>query len=248
MECGAVPVEFLLDFYDAFLRDPSYTKVAAALEMKSVKTLEARLQKYPALRYAKKLADERRGNRESLSNYIFKHLSPEAQRMWEEIQFWADSESAYTKVQAILNGKTRKLRQELFIHALVHGGFNLSEACRVVAIPKCTLEEWKTDSEFLQLLEEIQWHKKNFFEHALIDLVEQRHPGATIFVNRTQNADRGYNEKIQVEHTGNVGFGIDFDQLDLDIDTRRKVLEAIRRSKPIEVDVQPPRQLTNGHV
>jgi hypothetical protein len=65
-------------------------------------------------------------------------------------------------------------------------------------------------------------------------LVEERHPGAVIFANRTVNADRGYTEKMQVEHSGSVaarGYQMEDIMPYLDIDTRRKILDAIAQKK-----------------
>jgi hypothetical protein len=133
-------------------------------------------------------------------------------------------------IEKIFSGKAVQLRQQLFIHALCHTGFDLSKACRMVGINRMLIEQWRRDAEFLQLLEEVQFHKKNFFEKALIGLVAEGHPGAVVFVNRTLNADRGYSEKLEVNHSGSVGNqSFALDDLDLDLETRKKILLAIRK-------------------
>lgn len=227
---GKPPLRFILDFYDAWLRGDELTKIAASLEI-GPGTLVKWIDKSEDLQLARDLAEERRGNRTTLSGYVFGRLSKEAQEKWKQIQFWDGSESSFEKIEAILNGHSKRLRQELFIHALVTSNFDVSAACHMVGVTYRCLDHWRTDDlEFRQLVEEIQWHKKNFFERALMDLVEERHPAATIFVNKTVNSDRGYSEKIQVEHTGAVDTGgFNLDDLDLDLDTRKKILEAIRR-------------------
>lgn len=223
-------LELILNFYDAFLREESTQKVAAALQV-GEGAIFAWIRDYPEFALAKKMADEKRGNNSTFTGYIFQHLSPEARKTWEKIQFWRDSDSSYEKINEILSSKPKKLRQELFIHALISCSFDVSTACAMVAISRNTLEDWKRyDLDFRQLVEEVRWHKKNFFEKSLIDLVEMKHPAAVIFVNRTVNADRGYSEKIQIEHTGtDPEFSVE--DLDLDLETRRKVLDAIRRNK-----------------
>ena len=77
--------------------------------------------------------------------------------------------------------------------------------------------------------------KKNFFESSLIGLVEEGHPGAVIFANKTVNADRGYSEKLRIEHTAQGNDLIDINELELDLDTRKKILDAIRskKAKPV---------------
>lgn len=250
----------ILDWYDIWLRESDEKKVAAALEI-GVNTVRERLAKHHSFQYAKELADKHRAGRNVFSGYIYDHLSPEAKTCWDALQFWLDpSNTNYEKINEILAGKTKRLKQELFIHALVSSNFDPSSACRMVGVPKEQLDHWsETDLDFRQLVEEIQWHKKNFFERSLTDLVEQRHPGATIFVNKTINADRGYGDKTIVEHMGQIDMqsNLRLEDLDLDIDTKRKILEAMRRkmvpdpvleAKPVQAmipeTVMPERALT----
>jgi hypothetical protein len=101
-----------------------------------------------------------------------------------------------------------------------------------VGISRGYMEKWKEDPEFLQMLEEIQFHKKNFYERALIGLVAENHAGAILFVNKTYNADRGYSERLDLNvnaQTGRVDWSID--DLDLDLETQKKLLAAIERKK-----------------
>lgn len=235
---GKVPLRFILDLYDAFLRESDMKKVADSLGLE-YRTLITRMNTHPKLREVKELAESRRGNREAFSGYIYQHLSERAREIWDDLQFW-DGNSASEKIEKILANKPKKIRQELFIHALINSGFDLSEACRITGVSRWTLNNnWKADPEFQELLEEIQWHKKNFFEHALLDLVEQRHPGAVMFVNRTVNADRGYTEKLEVHHGGSVDTtGFTIDDLDLSIECRKEILEAMRKKKEKHADVK----------
>jgi hypothetical protein len=204
----------------------------------------------PHIRLARKMAEEKRGHKVDFSGYVLNRLSPEARETWNQIKLHK-KDPTFAKIDAILDGKPKRIRQELFIHALVSSNFDLSTACRIVGISKNTLEFWRrNDLEFLQLIEEIQWHKKNFFEHALMDLVEFRNPAAVMFVNRTMNADRGYTEKLQLEHSGGIDTtGINIEDLDLDLDTRKKLLEAIRKQKAQKEmeQVQQGRFLGNGN-
>src|SRR5690606_21892274 len=82
---------------------------------------------------------------------------------------------------------------------------------------------------------------KNFIEDGLMDLIEIRNPNAVIFANKTLNRDRGYDEKIEVHHSGQVNHKHEFsiDQLNLDTETKRKVLNAIReQQKALEAPEQ----------
>src|SRR5690606_14891883 len=108
--------------------------------------------------------------------------------------------------------------QQLFCHALLHTAYDISKACHMVGISFNTLNKWRNDLEFLQMLEEVQFHKKNFFENALIGLVGESHPGAVIFANRTLNADRGYSDKLELTHETKETGRMNFDIADLDLD------------------------------
>lgn len=226
-----VSTEFLLLFYDACIREKSPIAVAKILDI-SKTTLVAWVKKFPVLRTARAIADNKRETAYTFSDYIHKHLSEEAQSIWDDIKFWDDADNATSKVRAILEGKTKRIRQELFIHALVDRGFDLSKACHLIGVSRLTLEQWKNrDFEFLQLLEELEWHKCNFFESALVDLVADGNPAAVLFVNRTKNASRGYNEKLLIEHGGSIGVTFNIEELNLSIECRKELLGAIREQK-----------------
>lgn len=228
-----VEPRFLIDFYDACLREPKFSKVAAIYDT-SIGGLQVWMEKHPELKLAKQLADERREQKNTLAGYVFQRLSPDAREIWEEIQFWDGADSAYEKIESILSGKSVQLRQELFIHALVSNNFDVSTACRLVNLSLKQINDWRdTDMNFRALVEEIQFHKKNFFERALIGLVEQNHPGAVMFANRTLNADRGYGDKMKIEHTGqiDINHGFDIEDLELELDVKMKILDAIQRKR-----------------
>ena len=243
-----VTLEFLLTFYEAWLRDYEITKIAAALNT-SIAGITKWMAKFPELKEARDIAVQRRKKTSTFNGYVYQRLKPETKKIWDEIQFWQDGDNAYEKIVEILDGKPTKLRQEIFIHALITNHFNPSEACRIACVPRETMEYWKrNDYHFLQLMEEIHWHKKNFGEYCLQDLMAQGNLGAVTFFNRTQNADRGYNEKIQVEHTGTVAHvGFTVAELDLPPDLLRGLLQAVRaaeeKKKTIDAEVIEPKQL-----
>lgn len=240
-----VTIDFLLSFYEAFLREYEITKIAAALDT-TAGTLHQWCEKFPELKLAKEKAEKSRQAQNTFSGYIYNHLSTEAKKVWDEIQFWNEAEPTNGKVNKILSGYPKKLRQEIFVHALIQYGFNLSEACRIAHVSRQTLDAWRRDDyEFLQMIEEIEWHKRNFFEHALVDLVAMRNPGAVMFVNRTKNADRGYSEKLAIDVNAHHASGINIEELDLPIDIRKEILTAMRKKKELDA-VREIKQLDNG--
>lgn len=220
-------LDFILRFYDAYCRTQNISKCAAAAGVTPSAMLQ-RIRNHPSLQQAMKLADSFR-TFNNLSGYVFASLSPEAQETWEKIRQAGDKDA----MNQIFSRKTKQIRQELFIFALLHSSYDVSSACRLVGIDRATIEKWRYDLEFQQLLEECQWHKKDFFERQLVGLVEERHPGAVMFVNRTLNADRGYGDKLQIDSKSDA-FALE--DLDLPLEVRRQILEAIRLKKARPLD------------
>lgn len=225
-----ITIQFILDFYDALRMDGTVKRAADILEIE-YGALQGRIKAYPILKkvvdISKSKREEGRGN--TLAHYVSQNMSREARNVWEKLKtqrvdkIGSDPETFWGVHQ-------KGIRQQCFIQALISGGFNFNEACKMVHISKAALDGWTEEPEFQRLLKEVQWHKKNFFENALIGLVEEKHPLAVMFVNRTINADRGYSEKIQIEHSGSVA-GFSIDDLNLDLETRKKILIAIRERK-----------------
>lgn len=224
----------ILDFYDIYLAEQNIKGTAITLGISRLHLIHC-LQEWPLLRKVRKRADAKIAATK-VGDYIYKHLSKEAREIWEEIQFHEGRRNGESKIAQIIGSHPKEIRQELFLHALISTGYDISEACRLTSISRNQILKWdREDPNFHQLSEEINWHKKNFFEKALVSLVESGHPMAVLMVNRTVNADRGYNEKLTLKHEQapqqQLTTGINIDELDLDIDTRRKILEAVRKKQ-----------------
>jgi len=191
----------------------------------------------PVLKQALELARANvdKGNREKFDQYLFQRLSLELQSLWRKLMFCKDHKSAREKAELALSGKKELLRQQLFVHAMIYTNFNASEAGRIVNVPARTHRDWKKNSpQFFDLLAEIEEHKRDFFEGALTDLVAAGDSAATVFANRTYNRNRGYGEKPmpdfakQQSRTDSV---VPIDELNLPIETKRQLLDAIRAFK-----------------
>ena len=219
-------------YFALLLRTAPLTLSRIAVEMGVADNTIAKLVRSPMFALAREVAKEIKPHREdTFGRYVFRRLSKEGQELWKRIAFWSEHDEGNSYVDRILSKTNTHVRQELFIHALVTYAFDVSRACRMVGVSLQTLETWKKQESFGKLLEEIQFHKKNFFEKAMLDLVAQRNPMAVIYANKTINADRGYGDRVEVQHSISPGFN--FADLDLDLNTRRKVLDAIRRRKAI---------------
>lgn len=208
----------------------SRRKIAKALGV-SIHTFTDWYKAKPALRDA--IAQARRPNGDTLSfqDYVYKRLPRRLKKVWDRINKAGNSKSAQERVEALLEGTGRTARQHLFLYALPACNFNPSEACRKLNIHRAQLDSWmRTDPDFTDLVEEMQWHKKNFFEEALVDLVRERDTSAVLFANRTQNKDRGYDDtkKLDLNVAGSVTVEHNLVPLHkLDFDTRRLLLEKI---------------------
>lgn len=259
LEKNKIGLSKLLTFYDAYLRNPNLTFVASVMQI-TPGTLSDWINRYPSLKKAKEFADSARGSKSSFRSYVFEHLSEEASEVWEKIQFWYEQDMdedrhekkgtkrntirTRQKVMQLLSSRGKPVRQEIFIHALVTSNFDMSSALRITGTSRSTLYEWMEEDEFRKLVQEIEFHKKNFFEKALLDLVGMGNPAAVIHVNKTVNADRGYGDKVELNHTGSISMAVSFEDLEpyMSIDIRKGVLEAMRKreeeqQKTIEAEV-----------
>ena len=182
----------------------------------------------------------------TFKDYLYSNLSPKLRDMWEKIQEAQELSNGRERVEVMLKSKGRRLKQNLLLYALSQTMFNVTRSLNMLCIPKKTFDNWcKNDPEFADLISEIHWHKKNFIENALLTRVAAGDTTAIIFAAKSQCADRGYGDKIQVEHTGSIDhrFSVNVADLDLDLDTRKKLLQAARKQKAIDVKAQA---LSNG--
>lgn len=176
--------------------------------------------------------------------YVYGRLPPKLQELWTEIMGvepkkvngkWQEpDESQLERVETMLSRQGLRARQSLFIHALVHTNFNASEASRLVRIDKTTFDRWKQDPDFLELMEEVEWHKGNFFEGAFVGLVQAGNPQAIVHAAKTFNRKRGYGDVQTVEHTGQLNVAhamVDVDDLDLPLPVRKAMLDAMRKKR-----------------
>lgn len=162
--------------------------------------------------------------------YVVGRLSPKMKKLWDAIELWAEHKDGAARVDAMLEKYGKNVRQSLWLHAYMANSFNASAACRMIGISKVTLEKWMESKVFHRLIDEMKWHRNNYYEHALVDLVSKGDPSAIIFVNRTANRDRGYGDKVDVNVTGTVKHEHSFsiDDLELPLETRKVILRAVR--------------------
>lgn len=179
------------------------------------------------------------------AGYIYEQLPEHLKELWDRIDRCSHIEGGMLKAEALLEEGGKMARQHLFLYALVKSNFSQTKACRAVNVSKSMLDEWiETDPNFHELIQEIHWHKGNFFEEALIDKVKDGDAGSIIFANRTFNKDRGYGEKSTLELTGNVNHNhFNIDELELPLETRLIILDAMKKKEELQ-NAQIPQRLT----
>jgi len=171
------------------------------------------------------------GDELTFHQYVFDHLSPHLQQLWDDIHACENLDNGVERVEALLKGHGVRARQHLFLYALTQSMFNVSQSLRKLNIPRRMFEDWcRNDPDFTELMDEIHWHKGNFFEQAFIGRVSAGDTNAIIHAVKTKCRDRGYNDKIEVVHSGTIDTGnnVNLADLDLPIEVRKVVLDALR--------------------
>lgn len=198
--------------------------------------------KHPELKEAVRQARKERQDGETLPDWVYARLAPELREMWNNIRRWEKEPNGVVKIELMLSQQGKLVRQQLFLHALCVSHFSQTVAMRRVNITKTELQHWiEHDPGFAQLVQEIDWHKGNFFESQLMKLVEQGNPAAVLFANKTYNRSRGYasHSQVDVNVTGAVAHGV-LDLTDLlpylQETTRLELLDAIRKREQVEAD------------
>lgn len=195
-----------------------------------------------ALMQARRNRSSKERHGETFQEYVYDRLPSKLQDLWNKLEAAEKETNGVRKAEFLLDDCATPIRMQLFFHALVQFNFNASRACRIVGISRSTLNLWiETEAGFAELIDEFFWHKKNFFEDALVDLVRRRDSAAVIFANKTLNRDRGYNEKIDVNLTGQLDVDstqVKVADLDLSLDQLRDLRDRIRDSKQKRADVK----------
>lgn len=175
---------------------------------------------------------------DTFHDYLYRQLTPELQETWDIIQNTDLNDGpGMARVEAMLAEGGQHIRKRIFLHAWSTSNFQLGKALRRSCVSKRQFEVWCHDSEFASLVEEIQWHKDNYFEDALIRLVMEGNTKAILHVAKSKLASRGYNPTTQINaqvDTNNADGGLDIDKLDLPVEVRLAIVEAMRAAKEAE--------------
>lgn len=223
----------------------SNSEIARALKVPPA-TFAEWLQKKKALREGIAQAREAKGGGyKDFKAYCYEKLPRRARELWDELEeveekrgesvdLIKEKRERKNKLFNLIDAGSMKVKQGLFLHALVKCNFMVSRACHKMGATVPEVEQWKRSSKgFKELVEGIISFKADFFESALIDLVRSGDSAATIFANRTYNRNRGYgNEELPTERTIIHKHQISLEELP--VDTKKVILETIRSKALLE--------------
>lgn len=117
----------------------------------------------------------------------------------------------------------KETNQELFLEAMKVTYGNISQACTLVGIDPSLPHKWKVDDEKFKVKMYSPIYKQIFkdaIEEKLVKVgVIDENPVVLIFLNKTQNKDRGYIESTRVEYTNDTPAPV----------TREEVEKSIKR-------------------
>ncbi len=127
-------------------------------------------------------------------------------------------------------------RQKVFIHALQESYYDVPRVCKALGIGKKTFDQWKRNPVFMEMLDGIQWAKRGFAEASLMKLVAQGSERAVIEANKSLNRET-YGDKLEVSGQINHAVAvIDVATLDLPLDTRLAIVQAVKNAGLIDGD------------
>ena len=174
----------------------------------------------------------------TLHDYIFGRLSYKNRKLWKKLckidKNKKKAKDVQEQIEILLEKRGKYARQSMFMYAWMSFNFSISMAMRKVNISRSTFELWKKDEDFHELFKEMVFHKKDFFESHLVQLVSAGNVPATIFANRTFNRDIGYNEKVDVDMTLNGELDqniVAVDTLNLTLEERKSLRTKLRKRK-----------------
>lgn len=106
-----------------------------------------------------------------------------------------------------MNAEFKDITKEAFIIAYRENFGNIMISCQACGISRTTYTNWmKNDPEFRQRLAEIEPEEMmlDWGEHKLIERITKGDTLATMFLLKTKGKRRGYIEKTEVAHEGDV--------------------------------------------
>ena len=229
--------QVIFDAYEAARTGVSQEGIRALLKI-TADTFYDWMRKYPlfalAIKRGREYGKKADGSEETFREYVYQQLDPKLKAIWDEVNACQKEKNSIARLEALFENHGTKARQHLFLYALTASNFNASRALKRVGLSHGRLRSWvENDPDFAKLYQEIEWHKGNFFESGLIGRVKEGDTGAIIFANRTFNKDRGYGIKNEIQVSGTIHHEhtVDIEGLELSLEVRRALLDAIEKQE-----------------
>jgi hypothetical protein len=97
------------------------------------------------------------------------------------------------------------IRKKLMLEALEKSLGVVTSACKMSGIPRGLFYEWyNDDEEFAKEVDEVKEIVLDFAESQLHKQVSDGNTTATIFYLKTKGKSRGYVERQEIEHSGEI--------------------------------------------
>lgn len=173
------------------------------------------------------------GQRRALAT-VTEFIDAETRENWALIT-GEDAPAKQAALIAFSNG-AEITRQRIFMQACIDSYFDVPRVCKILNIGKRTLDNWQRCPEFREMLEAVQWSKRNFVESAMMRLVAQGSERATIEANRALNSEV-YGNTLEVSgQVNHAHLQVSVDALDLPLETRLALLEATKKAGLVDQD------------
>lgn len=92
----------------------------------------------------------------------------------------------------------------------------VSTACEASNVSRAMYYRWLNENKlFKEKVEEAYEGLKDFGELALLKAMQAGNPACIIFFNKSKNKDRGYIERTEIEHSGEVKNKIEMSFLEI---------------------------------
>lgn len=170
-------------------------------------------------------------------DYYYRLLPNDLKELWAKIHQFNLADVGVEKVKALFAGRGRLIRQKIFIAALIKCNFTISRACRMIGLPRITVDKWREDEQFQRLIKQVEEMQKDWGEDCLRHLVAQGDFNANKLLLDTIGKDRGYgknqlnvNVQGQIEHKHQL---VLMEDLDLPLNMQKMILRKVREQRKL---------------
>lgn len=166
-------------------------------------------------------------------HYIVKHLPKDVQKQFKKIIKAQKNKASFEQIKVLCKEKGEHTHQILYLHQLIRTNFKITKALEYSGVSFYKYDQWLQDPKFKKLQKEIEWHRGNFYEDAIGDLVRVRDAQIVKWVNETYNADRGYGKQSHIKIDQEVTTQ-QFDFSEMPLELQRELLQWHRNRKQVD--------------